>query len=218
MAEFMVEVVLLERHASRNPECSASGFAENTLMKTLVAILVLLIAPWSARAADRPNILWLVCEDASVDWIGCYGNSEARTPNIDAFAKQGFRYTYAYANAPVCATQRCTWITGINSLSMGTHPMRSRYPIPHDLIKYYPDHLRAAGYYTANHDKTDSNIGGQASGNASPRTTGPQGRGSWSGRGDGQTRVGGTVVTPGAGISGGGNAVPRQFTPPPSQT
>lgn len=130
-------------------------------MKPLAAILSLLIASLSAFAADRPNILWLVCEDSSVDWIGCYGNKQARTPNIDALATQGFRYTHAYASAPVCATQRCTWITGINSLSMGTHPMRSRYPIPHDLIKYYPDHMRTAGYYTANHSKTDYNIGGR---------------------------------------------------------
>src|ERR1700743_758065 len=76
-------------------------------------------------AAERPNILWRVCEDSNVNWIGCYGNPEAKTPNIDAFAKQSFRYTHVYASAPVCAAQRSTWITGINSLSMGTHPMRS---------------------------------------------------------------------------------------------
>ena len=44
--------------------------------------------------ASRPNILWLVCEDSSVGWFGCYGNPEAKTPNIDALAKQGFRYLY----------------------------------------------------------------------------------------------------------------------------
>ncbi|MBI3880835.1 MAG: sulfatase-like hydrolase/transferase, partial [Verrucomicrobia bacterium] len=124
--------------------------------------LALLVLSCAARAADRPNILWLVCEDSSVNWIGCYGFPEAKTPHIDAFAKQGFRYTSVYACAPVCAAQRSTWITGINSISMGTHPMRSRYPIPHDQIKYYPDHLRAAGYCTANHSKTDYNIGGRA--------------------------------------------------------
>ena len=75
--------------------------------------------------------------------------------------RQGFRYTRVYASAPVCAAQRSTWITGLNSISMGTHPMRSRYLIPHDVIKYYPDYLRAAGYYTANHTKTDYNIGGR---------------------------------------------------------
>ncbi len=103
-----------------------SVFSENTPIKPLVAIFMMLIATLSAFSAVHPNILWLVCEDAGVNWIGCYGNTEARTPNIDAFAKQGFRYTQAYASAPVCATQRGTWITGINSLSMGTHPMRSR--------------------------------------------------------------------------------------------
>ncbi len=120
------------------------------------------------RAADsqapRPNILWLVCEDSNVNWIGCYGNREAKTPNIDAFARTGFRYTHVYASAPVCAAQRSTWITGINSISMGTHPMRSRYDIPHDQIRYYPDYLREAGYFTANHTKTDYNIGGRNDG------------------------------------------------------
>ena len=116
------------------------------------------------NAADRPNILWLVCEDSSVNWIGCYGNPEAKTPNIDAFARQSFRYTHAFACAPVCAAQRSSWITGINSISMGTHPMRSRYPIPHDQVKYYPDYLRQAGYFTANHTKTDYNIGGRPDG------------------------------------------------------
>lgn len=130
-------------------------------MKAFLLAFSLLFGLTLAHSADHPNILWLVCEDSNVNWIGCYGNPEARTPNIDAFAKTGFRYTHVFASAPVCAAQRSTWITGINSISMGTHPMRSRYPIPHDQIKYYPDYLRAAGYYAANHSKTDYNIGGR---------------------------------------------------------
>ena len=81
--------------------------------------------------------------------------------NIDALAEQGFRYTHCYANAPVCAPSRSTWITGVNALSMGTHPMRSRNDIPHDIIKYYPDYLKKAGYYVSNGMKTDYNIGGR---------------------------------------------------------
>jgi N-sulfoglucosamine sulfohydrolase len=133
------------------------------LMKhTLLFVAALFMVPLAnLHAADRPNILWLVCEDSNVDWIGCYGNSEARTPNIDAFAKQSFRYTHAFASAPVCAPSRSTWITGINAISTGTLPMRSRYLIPHELIKYYPDYLRQAGYYASNHTKTDYNIGGR---------------------------------------------------------
>lgn len=112
-------------------------------------------------AADRPNILWLTCEDNNVNWVGCYGNPHAETPNIDALAAEGFQYMHCYANAPVCAPSRSTWITGIHALSMGTHPMRSRYPIPHDRIRYYPDLLKDAGYFVGNAKKTDYNIGGR---------------------------------------------------------
>jgi len=123
--------------------------------------LVLMLACAVALAADKPNILWLTCEDNSVDWVGCYGNPYAETPNIDKLATEGFQYMHCYANAPVCAPSRSTWITGIHALSMGTHPMRSRYPIPHDRIRYYPDLLKQAGYFVGNAKKTDYNIGGR---------------------------------------------------------
>ncbi|NQV35132.1 MAG: sulfatase-like hydrolase/transferase, partial [Phycisphaeraceae bacterium] len=74
-----------------------------------------------ASAADRPNILWLTCEDNNVNWVGCYGNPHAETPNIDKLATEGIQYMHCYANAPVCAPSRSTWITGIHALSMGTH-------------------------------------------------------------------------------------------------
>ncbi len=115
-----------------------------------------------AATADRPNILWLTCEDNNINWVGCYGNPHANTPNIDQLARDGFQYMHCFANAPVCAPSRSTWITGINALSMGTHPMRSRYEIPHHLIQYYPDHLKSNGYYVGNSTKTDYNIGGRS--------------------------------------------------------
>lgn len=115
----------------------------------------------AAHAQERPNILWLTSEDNNVDWVGCYGNPLASTPNIDALAGEGFRYTNTYASVPVCAPQRFTWITGVHALSAGTHPMRSRYPVPHDQLVYYPDVLREAGYYTGNATKTDYNAGGR---------------------------------------------------------
>ncbi len=127
----------------------------------LATCLAILPIGRAAKAAERPNVLWLVCEDPMSTWFGCYGNSEAKTPNIDAFAKQGFRYTHAYAARRCARLSRSTWITGINAVSTGTLPMRSRYMIPHDLIEYYPDYLRQAGYFAANHVKTDYNIGGR---------------------------------------------------------
>ncbi len=128
-----------------------------------VCVLIFIFATSSsaAFAGERPNILWLTSEDNNIHWVGCYGNEFANTPNIDALARTGFRYTHCYANAPVCAPMRSTWITGIHALSMGTHNMRSRYEIPHDQISYYPDYLKKAGYYVSNGRKTDYNIGGR---------------------------------------------------------
>ena len=129
-------------------------------MKT-ISLITGLLSVLSATASDQPNILWLTSEDNNVSWLGCYGNEQADTPNIDKLAAEGFRYTNCFANAPVCAPSRSTWITGINAISMGTHPMRSRYEIPHNTISYYPDLMRKAGYYVSNHTKTDFNIGGR---------------------------------------------------------
>ena len=135
-------------------------------MKNLTLFFIMLLPVPFASAEDRPNILWLTCEDNNVNWVGCYGNPHAETPNIDALAAEGFQYMHCYANAPVCAPSRSTWITGVHALSMGTHPMRSRYPIPHDMIRYYPDLLKKAGYFVGNEKKTDYNIGGRDDGDA----------------------------------------------------
>ncbi len=129
------------------------------MKKQIVVFLGLCVL--GAVAAQRPNVLWLVSEDNSASWIGCYGNEISKTPNIDRLAARGFQYMNVFASAPVCAPSRSTWITGINALSMGTHPMRSRNNIPHDRIPYYPDILRKMGYFCANFTKTDYNIGGR---------------------------------------------------------
>ena len=130
-------------------------------MKIITITIALLVTALQGFGAERPNILWLTSEDNSVNWVGCYGNPHAETPNIDGLAREGFQYLHCYANAPVCAPSRSTWITGVHAISMGTAPMRSRYDIPHDQIKYYPDYLKDAGYYCSNVRKTDYNIGGR---------------------------------------------------------
>lgn len=149
------------------------------LLRTVFFAFILSL-PTALAKNERPNILWLDAEDANVGWFGAYGNPAATTPHIDRLAAEGFLYTHAFANAPVCAPSRSGWITGVLALSMGTHPMRSRNDIPHDLIPYYPDYLRAAGYYSTNPGKTDYNIGGRPD-----REAWDPGR-DWQGRKNGQ--------------------------------
>lgn len=106
---------------------------------------------------ELPNILWLTSEDNS-PFFGCYGDEFATTPNLDKLASQGFLYTHAYANAPVCAPTRNTILTGIFACSNGNQHMRSYYP-KSDIVKTYPEYLRKIGYYCTNNEKTDYNIG-----------------------------------------------------------
>jgi N-sulfoglucosamine sulfohydrolase len=105
--------------------------------------------------SELPNILWLTSEDNSA-LLGCYGDNFATTPNLDRLASEGFLYTHAYTNAPVCAPARNTIITGMYASSGGNQHMRSRYPIS-EVVKTYPEFLREASYYCTNNGKTDYN-------------------------------------------------------------
>jgi arylsulfatase A-like enzyme len=107
-------------------------------------------------AADRPNILWISSEDNGPH-LGCYGDDYAVSPNLDALAARGLRYTRASSNAPVCAPARTTIISGIYPPATGSEHMRSQTALP-DSMKMFPVYLREAGYYCTNHSKEDYNL------------------------------------------------------------
>ena len=121
-------------------------------------IVFVFVSPLQAKTF-RPNILWITSEDNSIEWVGCYGSKNAKTPNIDQLAKEGFRYLYCFDNGAVCAPTRSSWITGMHSISNGTQPMRSGFEIP-ESIKFYNELLQEAGYFTSNCSKTDYNLRG----------------------------------------------------------
>lgn len=109
-----------------------------------------------SHAQDVPNIIWIVSEDNS-PFAGAYGDDIATTPNMDRLSSEGFLYTNAHANAPVCAPARNTIITGVYASSNGNQHMRSNYEVS-EVIKFFPLYLRQAGYYTTNNAKEDYNI------------------------------------------------------------
>lgn len=108
---------------------------------------------------EQPNILWITSEDNASQWMGCYGNEQAKTPRIDALAKEGNLFRHAYSNAPVCAVARSTILNGAYAVTQGTQHMRSRHPIP-ERFQSYVSHLRKQGYYCTNRSKTDFNFKG----------------------------------------------------------
>lgn len=116
----------------------------------------------SSFAAERPNIVWISCEDISPH-LGCYGDPHALTPNLDQLATEGVRFSHAYMTAGVCAPCRSTIITGMYQNSIGTHHMRSTAKLP-DWLTPFPLAMRQAGYYCTNNSKTDYQFNQPASG------------------------------------------------------
>lgn len=62
--------------------------------------------------STKPNVIFILADDLGWAELGCYGNTFNETPNIDALARQGLRFTDAYAAAPVCSPSRASLMTG----------------------------------------------------------------------------------------------------------
>src|SRR5262249_31863027 len=123
-------------------------------MRYLLLALVALGCGSRLTAAERPNIVLIGTEDISPN-LGCYGDPDAITPNLDRLASQGARFTRCFTHAPVCAPSRSGLITGVYPTTLGTPHMRSTLAkVPPILV----DYLRQAGYFVAWPGKTDFNF------------------------------------------------------------
>ena len=83
----------------------------------LVSLVGLTLASFSL-AGQRPNILWIIAEDASPD-IGPYGEKLIKTPAFDRLAREGITFTQAFTTAPVCSPSRSALIAGMEEHAHG---------------------------------------------------------------------------------------------------
>ena len=120
--------------------------------------------PASGNNGARPNIVFIMIDDLGWMDLACQGNQLVETPNIDRFAKQGIRFTNAYAAAPVCSPTRASILTGISpaELKITNHtPDRASFTPensqlqPAKMLNHLPaehttiaEHLKQAGYKT----------------------------------------------------------------------
>jgi len=116
--------------------------------------------PIGTAAPPRPNIVWIVGEDASAH-LSCYGETTIRTPHLDGLAKDGLRFVNAFVTNPVCSPSRSAMVTGMYQTTLGAHNHRSQnrsskargntayydsYRLP-AVIRPVPRIFREAGYY-----------------------------------------------------------------------
>jgi len=82
-------------------------------MNRLVLLSLLLCAFCaSSLAADKPNIVMIFIDDMGWGDFSCFGNQDAKTPNVDRLAAEGIRFTQFYVNSPICSPSRCALTTG----------------------------------------------------------------------------------------------------------
>ena len=110
-------------------------------MKILIALCILVTS--TATAASNPNIILIFVDDLGYGDLGCYGNEEIATPNIDKLAAEGQRWTSFYASGSTCVPSR----TGLMS---GRHPtLLGKEPLKNDRDALLPAMLKRQGYATA---------------------------------------------------------------------
>ncbi len=117
---------------------------------------MLLAAPFHGWAEQAPNLLWIVCEDLDPA-LGCYGEKEAITPNLNRLAEEAVLFRNAFANAPICAPARSCLMTGFYPTALGSQHLRCEIELP-EAVQPFTQHLREAGYFITNHSKTDYNF------------------------------------------------------------
>lgn len=79
--------------------------------------------------APRPNVLLILADDLA-DWmLGCYGNKEIRTPNIDTLARTGMRFQNSFVATPICSASRATLFSGRMPRQHGIHDFLTASPI-----------------------------------------------------------------------------------------
>ncbi|MCU0407741.1 MAG: sulfatase [Bacteroidales bacterium] len=108
--------------------------------------LVLNFAVSAQYGGQRPNFVLIIADDVSFDDIGCYGNSQVKTPNIDRLASSGIRFTNMFLTASSSSPSRNSIITGRYPHNTGGAELHTEPP---DHMVSFPEILKSKGYYTA---------------------------------------------------------------------
>lgn len=119
-----------------------------TTMKYIAALSVLLGVTGLTNAGEKPNIVFLFADDQNTLSVGCYGNPEVETPQMDRLARDGVVFDRHYNTTSICMASRANVFTGMYEYKTGTNFSHGNMK-PEVWQKSYPVLLRQAGYLTA---------------------------------------------------------------------
>ena len=104
-------------------------------------------SPAVSKPVKKPNLLFVFTDQQSHDMLGCYGNKDIITPNLDRLASQGIQFNHCISSCPVCTPYRGMLLSGQHPLQNGAYI--NDVPLLTDNGKYIGHVLKDAGYRTA---------------------------------------------------------------------
>lgn len=102
-------------------------------------------------AQERPNIVIMIADDCSYNDWGCYGSVDSKTPNIDAFAKDGIKFNNCFQAVAMSSPTRHCLYTGVYPVKSGAYP---NHTFVNDTIKSFVQYFKPEGYTIALAGKT----------------------------------------------------------------
>lgn len=111
-----------------------------------VFTLLLLFSCSAKQEASKPNLLFVFTDQQAFDMLGCNGNNQIITPNIDKLATEGLRFEHCFSNSPICTPFRGMLMSGQYSLYNGCY--KNDEPLIPGNGKKFAEVLRDNGYYT----------------------------------------------------------------------
>ena len=111
------------------------------------------LLPRRAAAKKKPispelNVLFIAVDDLRPS-LGCYGDSDIRTPNIDALAAEGLTFTRSYCQQAVCSPSRTSLLTGLRPDTTRVHDLQTHFRLYRPNAVTLPQYFKDSGYVTA---------------------------------------------------------------------
>ena len=122
---------------------------DRLLLAAALAATLITTVTTPARAAERPNVILIICDDLNGYVEGFGGHPNALTPNIARLARSGVSFTQAHCNIPICGPSRASLFTGVYPHNSGCFGFErwDGYEVLKN-SRTIMDHFRANGYHT----------------------------------------------------------------------
>ncbi len=119
----------------------------------LALLFALFPAGFSAGTKEKPNIIFILTDNHGAWTLGCYGNPDIQTPNLDRMADEGMQFMKSLSTNPVCSPTRATYLTGLMPSQHGVHSFVPQHTMMGDEAYYMleefetlPEILHDEGY------------------------------------------------------------------------